>query len=72
MHISIPWCEHSLNNFLNISQASNKDSFSPCLDDVILILILAYLTSGKYLTKNLSTKTFHVVMESGSKELANF
>lgn len=69
MQIGIPWCGNCLNNSLNLFQASNKDSFSPYLNDVISFLIFAFFIRENYLAKNFSPKSFHVSIDFGSKEL---
>ena len=59
---------HLLSNSLNISHASYKLSSSSLWKDVIAFLNFAFFVGEKFFIKNLSAKSFHVVMESGGKE----
>lgn len=62
MQIGIQLWGCFLRSSLNLSQASNKDSSSPCLSEVISFLILVFLVGRKYLAKTISTKIFHTCL----------
>ena len=68
MQQGIPWWGHLLSSSLNLSHALYKLSSSSWWKDVISFLNFALLVGGKYFIKNLSAKSFHVVIESGGKE----